>query len=63
MRHGRSGWLRRKQASFLRARDFLLAAHANGVAPFYVTNRVCDPNKADDPTVVRVAFAPSAVPS
>ena len=33
------------------ARDFLLAAHAHGVAAFYVTNRVCDPNNADDPTV------------
>ena len=33
------------------AREFLLTAHAHGVAAFYVTNRVCDPKKADDPTV------------
>jgi acid phosphatase len=30
--------------------DFLKIAHANGVAIFYVTNRVCDPAKSDDPT-------------
>jgi 5'-nucleotidase (lipoprotein e(P4) family) len=46
-------WVAEKKAGLVPgARDFLLAAHANGVAPFYVTNRVCDPNKADDPTVV-----------
>jgi 5'-nucleotidase (lipoprotein e(P4) family) len=45
-------WMAEKQAGLVPgAREFLLAAHANGVAPFYVTNRVCDPNKADDPTV------------
>lgn len=45
-------WVGEKRAGLVPgARDFLLAAHANGVAPFYVTNRVCDPNKADDPTV------------
>jgi len=31
--------------------DFLKVAHANGVAIFYVSNRVCDPAKSDDPTV------------
>ena len=46
-------WVAEKRAGLVPgARAFLLAAHANGVAPFYVTNRVCDPNKADDPTVV-----------
>jgi acid phosphatase len=46
-------WVAEKQAALVPgARDFLLTAHANGVAPFYVTNRVCDPNKADDPTVM-----------
>jgi acid phosphatase len=45
-------WVGEKRAGLVPgARDFLLAAHAHGVAPFYVTNRVCDPNKADDPTV------------
>jgi 5'-nucleotidase (lipoprotein e(P4) family) len=45
-------WVGEKRAELVPgARQFLLAAHAHGVAPFYVTNRVCDPNKADDPTV------------
>jgi 5'-nucleotidase (lipoprotein e(P4) family) len=45
-------WVGEKGAGLVPgARDFLLAAHANGVAAFYVSNRVCDPNKADDPTV------------
>ncbi len=30
---------------------FLQFARANGVATLYITNRTCDPNKADDPTV------------
>jgi acid phosphatase len=33
------------------ARDFLQFAHANGVAPLYITNRACDPSKDSDPTV------------
>jgi 5'-nucleotidase (lipoprotein e(P4) family) len=33
------------------AMDFLQFAHANGVAPLYITNRVCDSSKVDDPTV------------
>jgi 5'-nucleotidase (lipoprotein e(P4) family) len=33
------------------AMDFLQFAHANGVAPLYITNRVCDPSKKDDATV------------
>jgi 5'-nucleotidase (lipoprotein e(P4) family) len=45
-------WVAEKKAGLVPgARDFLLTAHANGVGLFYVTNRVCDPNKADDPTV------------
>jgi 5'-nucleotidase (lipoprotein e(P4) family) len=31
--------------------EFLQFAHANGVAPLYITNRVCDPSKDDDATV------------
>jgi acid phosphatase len=31
--------------------DFLQFAHANGVTPIYITNRVCDSAKEDDPTV------------
>jgi 5'-nucleotidase (lipoprotein e(P4) family) len=33
------------------AMHFLQFAHANGVATLYITNRTCDPTKADDPTV------------
>jgi acid phosphatase len=45
-------WVGEKKAGLVPgAREFLLAAHAHGVAAFYVTNRVCDPNKADDATV------------
>lgn len=33
------------------AREFLSIAHARGVRIYYVTNRTCDPSKADDPTV------------
>jgi 5'-nucleotidase (lipoprotein e(P4) family) len=33
------------------AMHFLQFAHANGVATLYITNRTCDPNKSDDPTV------------
>ena len=31
--------------------EFLKFAHMNGVTPFYITNRVCNPRSADDPTV------------
>ncbi len=45
-------WVAEKRSGLVPgARDFLLAAHAHGVAAFYVTNRVCNPNSADDPTV------------
>jgi len=45
-------WVNERRASAVPgAVDFLKVAHANGVAIFYVTNRVCDPAKADDPTV------------
>jgi acid phosphatase len=33
------------------AREFLTVAHANGVALCFVTNRVCDASKPDDPTL------------
>ncbi len=33
------------------AGEFLAAAHGHGVAIFYLSNRVCNPDKADDPTV------------
>jgi acid phosphatase len=45
-------WVQSKRAGLVPgAREFLAFAHARGVAPYYVTNRVCDPEKADDPTV------------
>ncbi len=45
-------WVEEKRAGLVPgARDFLLAAHGHGVAIFYITNRVCDPAKPDDPTV------------
>lgn len=33
------------------AMEFLHFADVNGVTPIYITNRVCDSSKADDPTV------------
>jgi 5'-nucleotidase (lipoprotein e(P4) family) len=33
------------------AMDFLQFAHANGVMPIYITNRLCDTSREDDPTV------------
>jgi 5'-nucleotidase (lipoprotein e(P4) family) len=33
------------------AMDFLQFARSNGVTPIYITNRVCDSSKEDDPTV------------
>jgi 5'-nucleotidase (lipoprotein e(P4) family) len=45
-------WVAEKRAGLVPgAREFLLTAHSHSVAAFYVTNRVCDPNNADDPTV------------
>jgi acid phosphatase len=44
-------WINERRAPAIPgAVDFLKVAHANGVAVFYVTNRVCDPTKTDDPT-------------
>ena len=44
-------WINERRAPAVAgAVDFLKVAHANGVAVFYVTNRMCDPAKADDPT-------------
>jgi 5'-nucleotidase (lipoprotein e(P4) family) len=45
-------WVNERSAGLVPgAMDFLQFAHANGVAPIYITNRVCDPSKEDDPTV------------
>lgn len=45
-------WVSEKRAGLVPgARDFLLSAHASGVALYYITNRVCQPNQADDATV------------
>jgi 5'-nucleotidase (lipoprotein e(P4) family) len=45
-------WVAEKSAGLVPgAMDFLQFAHAHGVAPVYITNRVCDPTKEDDPTV------------
>lgn len=45
-------WVKEARAGVVPgALDFLKAAHAQGVAAFYVTNRVCEPAKPDDPTV------------
>lgn len=47
-----NGWVAEKRAGLVPgAREFLLMAHASGVAAFYVTNRVCEPNQVEDPTV------------
>jgi 5'-nucleotidase (lipoprotein e(P4) family) len=42
------------------AMDFLQFAHANGVIPIYITNRICDVSREDDPTakVLRALGAP-----
>ena len=49
------GWLKwvdeRRAGLVPGAMEFLQFAHANGVAPLYITNRPCDPSRADDPTV------------
>ena len=45
-------WVGERRADLIPgAIDFLKVAHANGVAIYYITNRVCDAMKADDPTV------------
>jgi len=44
-------WMSEKSAGLVPgAKEFLDFAHANGVAPVYITNRVCDPSKEDDST-------------
>jgi acid phosphatase len=46
-----SEWVREQRAGLLPgALEFLTVAHANGVALFYVTNRVCDGEDPNDPT-------------
>lgn len=45
-------WIKEQRGGVLEgALDFLKVAHANGVAIFYITNRVCDPARSDDPTL------------
>jgi len=45
-------WMDERSAGLVPgAMDFLQFAHANGVTPIYITNRVCDSSKEDDPTV------------
>jgi 5'-nucleotidase (lipoprotein e(P4) family) len=45
-------WVNERSAGLIPgAMDFLQFAHANGVAPLYITNRVCDPSKQNDSTV------------
>jgi 5'-nucleotidase (lipoprotein e(P4) family) len=44
-------WVNERAAGLLPgAKDFLDFATAKHVTPIYITNRVCDPTKADDPT-------------
>ncbi len=46
------GWVAQAKAGLVPgAAQFLASAHAHGVAVFYVTNRVCNASKSDDPTV------------
>src|SRR5215469_10946723 len=45
-------WMEERNAGLVPgAMDFLQFAHANGVTPIYITNRVCDSSKEDDSTV------------
>ncbi len=45
-------WVNEQSAGLIPgAMHFLQFAQANGVATLYITNRTCDPTKADDPTV------------
>jgi 5'-nucleotidase (lipoprotein e(P4) family) len=49
---GWTKWMNERGAGLVPgAMEFLQFAHTNGVAPIYITNRVCDPSKEDDPTV------------
>jgi len=45
-------WVNERKAGLVPgAMDFLQFAHANGVMPIYITNRICDASREDDPTV------------
>jgi acid phosphatase len=45
-------WVNERRAEALPgAVDFLKVAHANSVSIFYITNRICDPQRPGDPTV------------
>jgi acid phosphatase len=44
-------WVNERDAGLVPgAMDFVQFVHANGVVPIYITNRVCDTGKEDDPT-------------
>ena len=59
-----AAWLKEARALAIPgAVEFLHAAVLKGVAPHYITNRVCNPADADDPTVkvlksLRIPYAP-----
>jgi 5'-nucleotidase (lipoprotein e(P4) family) len=47
-----TAWVNERSAGLVPgAKEFLQFASAVGVAPIYITNRVCDVAKSDDPTV------------
>jgi 5'-nucleotidase (lipoprotein e(P4) family) len=47
-----TAWVNERSAGLVPgAKEFLEFANAVGVAPVYITNRVCDVAKSDDPTV------------
>jgi 5'-nucleotidase (lipoprotein e(P4) family) len=49
---GWTAWVKERNDGLVPgAIDFLQFAHANGVAPIYITNRVCDPTNDEDATV------------
>ena len=58
------GWVNERKAGVVAgAREFLAYAHARGVVPFYITNRQCQTDSNDDPTVAvlpmhQLPFAP-----
>ncbi|MFN0106750.1 MAG: 5'-nucleotidase, lipoprotein e(P4) family [Bryobacteraceae bacterium] len=60
-----TAWVKEARAGAVPgAVEFLHAAQLKGVAPHYITNRVCNPADADDPTVrvlrnLRIPYTPS----
>ncbi|HYO82010.1 MAG TPA: HAD family acid phosphatase [Bryobacteraceae bacterium] len=61
---GWNAWVAERRAQLVPgARDFLAYAHGRGVTPFYITNRQCNADSPDDPTVAvlkahQLPFAP-----